>query len=45
MSTEVVVEPTVIFTVPGVDKGKCGYLGWISGCLGALMGAPRVKGG
>ncbi len=25
-----------------VDKGKCGYLGCISGGFGALMGAPRV---
>ena len=28
-----------------VDKGECGYLGWISGCLGTLRGTPRVKGG
>ena len=25
-----------------VDKGKCSYLGWISGWLGALRGTPRV---
>ena len=28
-----------------VDEGKCGYLGWIFGCLTTLREAPRVKGG
>ena len=26
----------------GMDEGKCGYLGCISGWLGALRVAPRV---
>ena len=28
-----------------MDKDKYGYLGWISGWLGALRGAPRVTDG
>ena len=29
----------------GMDKGKCGYVGCISGWFGALRGAPRVTDG
>ena len=35
----------LILTTLGMDKGKCGYVGCISGWFGALRGAPRVKDG
>ena len=35
----------LILAALSVDKGKCGYLGGISGGLGALRGAPRVTDG
>ena len=28
-----------------VDKGKCGYLGYVSGGFGVQRGAPRVVDG
>ena len=35
----------LILTTLGMDKGKCGYLGCISGWFGALRVAPRVTDG
>ena len=32
----------VILATLSMDKGKCGYLGCISGLFGALRGVPRV---
>ena len=32
----------LILATLNVDKGKCDYLSWISGWLGALKGTPRV---
>ena len=31
----------LILATLGMDKGKCGYVGCISGWFGALRGAPR----
>ena len=31
-----------ILATLSMDKGKCGYLGCISDCFGALKGAPMV---
>ena len=35
----------LILATLGMDNGKCGYVGCISGWLGALRGAPRVTDG
>ena len=35
----------LILATLGMNKGKCGYVGCISGCFGALSVAPRVTGG
>ena len=34
-----------ILAILSADKGKCGYLGCISGWFGVLRGAPRVTDG
>ena len=36
---------SLILATLSMDKGKCAYLGCISGWFGALRGAPRVKNG
>ena len=33
----------LILTTLGMDKGKCGCVGWISGWFGALRVAPWVS--
>ena len=33
---------SLVLATMSIDKGKGGYLGCISGCFGALEGAPRV---
>ena len=35
----------LILATLGMDKGKCGYVGYISGSFGALKGALRVTDG
>ena len=35
----------IILATLGMDKGKCGYVGCISGWFGALRVAPRVTDG
>ena len=35
----------LILATLGMDKGKCGYVGCISGWFVALRGAPRVTDG
>ena len=35
----------LILATLGMGKGKCGYVGCISGWFGALRGAPRVRDG
>ena len=35
----------LILATLSLDKGKCGYLEYTSGCFGALRGAPRVADG
>ena len=35
----------LILATLSMNKGKCGYVGWISGWFGALRGAPRVTEG
>ena len=35
----------LILSTLSMDRGKCGYLGCISGWFGALSGAPRVTDG
>ena len=35
----------LIVATLSIGKGKCGYLGWISGWFWALRGAPRVPEG
>ena len=35
----------LILAALGMDKGKCGYVGCISGWFVALRGAPRVTDG
>ena len=34
-----------ILATLSMDKGKCGYVGWVSGWFRALRGAPRVTDG
>ena len=36
---------SLILAALGMDKGKCGYVGCISGWFVALRGAPRVTDG
>ena len=35
----------LILATLSMDKGKCGYVGWVSGWFRALRGAPRVTDG
>ena len=35
----------LVLATLSMDKGKCGYLGWVSGWFRALRGAPRVTDG
>ena len=41
----ILLKDSLILATLSIDKGKCGYLGCISGCFGALWGAPKVKDG
>ena len=42
---EVLLREGFILATLGMDKGKCGGVGCISGWLWALRGAPRVTDG
>ena len=33
----------LILATLSVDKGRCGYVGYISGWFGVLRGSPRVS--
>ena len=42
---KILLQDGLILATLSMDKGKCGYLGCISGWFGALRGAPRVTDG
>ena len=38
----ILLQDGLILAIFTMDKGKCGYLGYISDWFGALRGAPKV---
>ena len=41
----ILLQDGLILATLSMDKGKCGYVGWISGWFWALRGASRVTDG